>query len=357
MICESPNDNSACVKEAIQEYENDDDQHTDKKAVPQFRGWWITVEIVELFQTGTINALETLLLATIDSFVSKERACWAGDAKLAAMMCCDKRSIRRMMKHLRDLGLVITVARNSRIREIETVWSQRRLGTHREEQAAKNDLDSSAECAAESGLALGRKCPSHRLNKNTNQVCVSSSSYGTRKHTRGPSGPGVRVSSLLVTEDDRRLATILRETLVRNGSDAMRRGGRSVSLSDIARTISNVRTQRGASVQQVEKIICWYSRAYGLPFVPIMMRLSDFCTKWGGINQAMKRFSQETTGVAVRHKFDDRWVEVTASQVREELDKRGIDVWEGARVSQKQVDDILVNVLHEPAGSVPVGRV
>ncbi len=90
-------------------------------------GWFIPIEIVELFQSGKINSTEAFLLATIDSLVDENRGCHAGNGFLAEKMGTTGNVISSIITKLKRIGLITQIDFDGRERNLETIWSKIKL--------------------------------------------------------------------------------------------------------------------------------------------------------------------------------------------------------------------------------------
>lgn len=88
-----------------------------------FRGWFIPVNIVDLYKTGVITDKEMLILATIDSFVTKEEGCYASNTHLARLHFLKEDRVSKIIAKLKRLELVIQTKSNGRKRWLETCYS------------------------------------------------------------------------------------------------------------------------------------------------------------------------------------------------------------------------------------------
>jgi biotin operon repressor len=78
---------------------------TDETHDYQFTALIIPKHIVDLFHKGDINATEMLLVSIIHALAKKD-GCYASNAYLAGMLNIHQQSMSRMIRHLREMGLV-----------------------------------------------------------------------------------------------------------------------------------------------------------------------------------------------------------------------------------------------------------
>lgn len=90
---------------------------------PNFRGIWLSEEVLEHFWSGHINAREVMLLATIEAFSRREMGCVASNSYLAkCLQITDVTTISKMISKLRTLKLVRQISFDGRRRELCVTW-------------------------------------------------------------------------------------------------------------------------------------------------------------------------------------------------------------------------------------------
>ncbi len=93
----------------------------------QFRGWFIPVEIVQLFECRSLSALEVLLLAEVDSYVDQKEGFLGTDKELGLLIGISKQATAKMVQRLLELGLLLDVSVDGWERELIAVYSRPRL--------------------------------------------------------------------------------------------------------------------------------------------------------------------------------------------------------------------------------------
>ena len=303
----------------------------------QFRGWFIPADIVYLFQDGKLNATEMVLLATIDSLVSKGKGCWAGNEALGKMTRMSTSSVAHAIVKLVKMELVIRTGFNGRIRTLETAWSRQHC-QKRQGSIAKNGK-----------AVLPKTASPNILDKSISQTTVSKETVANRsvRHQR----PDQFSSNF-----DRKAAGHLRELLVQHDSDlvASSNGRRTVKIETFAKSITKLRTERSVPRDQIKGMIQWLKANYADEWTPKIRKAGDLCTNWEKYRDAKRRWhsargeSDSTVKPPLRPMKGDIYLNVLRKEVYAVLDEEGVD--SNGTVFQYQVDKALERLGH-PAGA------
>lgn len=275
------------------------EKETPKK---QCRGWFIPIEIIELFEAQEINAAETLLLATIDTLVSKKRGCYASNEYLAKRMCTSKDKICRMIGRLKGLGLLRQISFNGRIRELETVWSRVSIPV-RPRGKSKSSIGEIPEADTGNSPKPNRVYKSSIQGESVPKVRGDSKAAPPpQRHT--PPSPG---KGLLMSDWDRKGGCALKRVLIRHDSDLVHTTGkrRGVRTDTLAKSIFRIRTGRSVPKGQIKAMIKWLDENWDGDFVPKMYKADDLHSRWRQFSDAKKRWENDNNLAAGLDGEDD----------------------------------------------------
>jgi len=86
-----------------------------------YRGTFIPVEILDLFETGEVSARAIMLLIIVDSFTRNRKGCFASNEYLRKKLGVDStRTVRSLISDLKDKGLLKCKMRNNNQRLLRT---------------------------------------------------------------------------------------------------------------------------------------------------------------------------------------------------------------------------------------------
>lgn len=89
-----------------------------------FRGTLMRPEILDLVESGELSCKEAVLLMIIDSLVEHGgQDCYASNEYLGKRIQTNERTVRRMISHLKKLGLLIQTGFTGKRRFLATAWS------------------------------------------------------------------------------------------------------------------------------------------------------------------------------------------------------------------------------------------
>jgi hypothetical protein len=71
-----------------------------------FTGWWISADIIRLFDARVINLKEAVLLAVIRNLPKTETGCIMPNDRLGDELGVSGRQIKAMISHLRELNCI-----------------------------------------------------------------------------------------------------------------------------------------------------------------------------------------------------------------------------------------------------------
>lgn len=276
--------------------QNEESRNT-YESTEQCRGWWIPIEIVDLFQSGKIKSLEMALLATVDSLVSENKGCFASNARLGAMLRVSGDRVSKMITKLKRIGLVIQVAYNGRIRHLETCWS--RIDWDKASKGLKKlaENQSRTNCP----VRVGENAESDTEKKPTrNRVDKLINKRGVGGQPKLPSSPstsffqnGKRPKSKKpnphISAFDRKAASKLKEVLVLYDTGLAR-----AKLETLATQICRLRTKKKVSANRIKSAVLWLKEHYQDEYTPRLYKVNDIDTKFLRIEDAMDRSESDT---------------------------------------------------------------
>lgn len=91
---------------------------------PKFRGVWMPPEVWEKLYTGEICAQEAIILLLVDSMCGKKRDCYAGNDYIGSFVGTKKSQTSEMVRHLKDLGLLVQTRFDGRRRFLACAWTR-----------------------------------------------------------------------------------------------------------------------------------------------------------------------------------------------------------------------------------------
>lgn len=89
-----------------------------------FRGVFIPVQVLRLFQSGEISANMLMLLITIDSLVDETEGCWASNEYLGKKTHLEEGTVANMICKAKKMGLLRQVRFDGKYRYLETAWTR-----------------------------------------------------------------------------------------------------------------------------------------------------------------------------------------------------------------------------------------
>jgi len=304
----------------------------------QFRGWWIPVEIVDLFQEGTINAKETLLLATIDSFVVSGSGCFATNTYLGQCIHASPVSVSHMITKLRRLGLlehevVFDEQTGRSVRLLRTCYSSINhlvknnyptngalLKTTRAPSrfllSPKSTKDPKTPSKTSDNRAKKRSYYTSVLN-NTPSTDVDGASGGASHPMDHPSF-GINDTCMELAE---KLLARLRSVdhdLVHYRRTKKGHVRRPVVSRTIAAELARLLRDERCTESELREIIAWYAANYGRPYVPVLRSVKDLYNRWHSIVMAKQR-AEENGEVAVEPWDDDEAEDTSADDWKDKV--------------------------------------
>ena len=310
----------------------------------QFRGWFIPVDIIDLFDDAKITAKEMLLLSLIDSLVSaKGEGCFASNEYLGNKLQLGGDRIQRMVSNLKKLGLVKQVKFDGRKRYLETVFSriilaEMELGVT--EQLRENDL-----------TGPGEKTLSDSLEKPT--ILNKVNSLAERVSSKKKKERSARTQEPTILSDDNdfdlKQAAMLRSVLIRYNSDlvAPKPPRRPIALDTLRKSITRLRMERNVSKSQIENMLLWLEKHFDDQFTPLIKKADDFYNKWKSFVKVKNSWEIENGDTNVA----DYNTNADASRVSTWLQENGWDPWNEGTPDQSLVDQAC-RALKIKAGSI-----
>jgi len=303
----------------------------------KFRGWFIPAEVVELFQSGKISARETLLLATIDSLVSKDKGCFASNEYLAKKLRIEPDTISRAVTKLKRLGLVRQVGFDGRRRILETCWSRIRIGSLGEKsQSGQEKSPTSLGEKSQSGqekspTSLGEKSQSGQEKSPTRVYKKVNKRVDKIKNGTKQVRPRAR-NGFFTGEFDYVMARQLKDILT--GTDL----GDRVRIDTLAKRVSRLRHEKNADERRIHRMV-EFLREHGRDeYTPKIYKVNDIVDKFYRIEDAMNRHRKETGDSR------DNLVE----KVRMIMERNGTYDLASPFAIQKDVDEALTELGLEP---------
>jgi hypothetical protein len=287
-------------------------QRKKKQPKQQYRGSWIPPEMMKLLGLGKVSALEVVLLAMIDSHVSEEQGCWAGNEYLALKMNTTEDWICRMISKLKKMGLVTQVAFDGRHRYLETEWSRmsdkaRTTLQNRPGPQSEADLDQSP-----SNSTSDSKVEGHSMLEpdGSNSDSVESSSKNTKSPEKRSAGP---LSSNSNNSKKGRKRKSKPSNFDKNASrklqqvvESFRKVNKNSNTSRWPEQFRLIREEDGVSKDEIKKTLMWYEKNIGGSYIPVAYSARIFREKMqdGKFAAAMER-SQNGNGNGYKHDKDD----------------------------------------------------
>ena len=315
----------------------------------QFRGYFIPVDVVNLFEDKKINLKEMFLLSLIDSLVSaKGEGCFASNEYLGNKLQLGGDRIKRMISNLKKLGLIKQVKFDGRKRYLETVFS-RIISTETElgvtEQMGENEPIGRGEFALSNGV-------------NETLIVNKCNSLAERVSSKKKKERSARVQEPTILSDDnefdRKQAAMLRSVLIRYNSDLVAPSPprRPVTLETLRKSITRLRMERNVPKSQIENMLLWLEKHFDDQFTPSINKVDDFYNKWKSFVKVKNSWEIENGDTNVA----DYNTNTDASRVSTWLQENGWDPWNEGTPDQSLVDQAC-QVLKIKTGSVSSSEV
>ena len=285
-----------------QEQGSSNTERPDEPQDPQFAGWWIPKEIVEIYKDDKINTKELLLLATINNLSKAEGGCYATNTYLGKQLHISDDRIRQCLVHLKELGLVIWVKgckEKKRIlktsfldidykpkktpgQTLENVVHIRQLKD--KTKSLNSKLDTKVSNGEKISPFVKKEVFNSSNEKNTNTPKI-------RKKTKKPNVQNIKPlnsKTLFSHPSDRINAAEYRSVLMEHDSSVLepRRDfkgnliSRPVNLIQLVHLICRLRTEKKVSVDDIEKMLVWLRQHLNDPYCPKIRTHTDLYNKW-----------------------------------------------------------------------------
>ena len=278
----------------------------EEKHDKQFRGCWIPAEVIKLFEKGSINSSEVMLLITIDSLVSEDKGCFASNEYLGKKVGLSERQVQNMLSKLVEIGLIIRTIIDQNQRHLETPWSRIKV-----EVVADNRLKTllgTQKIAGEGGSFLqGGDAKNLYQSKVSLEKGCPSPSNG---HSNGHGGfklPGEepKGKSYWTTS-----AELLCQHLLEK-----RQLMREPHLEKWAESFRMFIVNGFIDKDRFDKVLKWYVKHIGEEFIPRARSADTFCEKFIQIEDQMKmregepaaEYSEEKPKMAEKKMTDEEF--------------------------------------------------
>lgn len=276
----------------------------------QFRCLIFPADLVMEVEEGRMTRDEAWLAMYIDGFViAKGEGCWASNAYLAKRMLLSTRQVKRMIRHLKEIGIVKEIGKKRigtrDFRILETVWSRvekeivykriddthdTHMGDTHVPQSNKDKIDITP-CRS-SGKSVAPLLPSHDSDVERNppkkKKCVPSS-----ENSLAPLAPSTDTGffnsdnkSVSTSKKECAFAIKLHEALIKKNK-LMRKQS---SLKKWERSFSEfIRSVPAFEIIKIENVLDWYCKNIGGPMIPEAYSADSFIKKYPNIVSAMGR--------------------------------------------------------------------
>jgi len=253
-----------------------------------FTGWWIPVEIIQLFDSRLINLKEMVLLSIIGNLSKTKDGCMMSNNRLGKEMGVSDYQITTMLSHLRELDCIKEIGFDGRVRKLKVSETLHR-------GKPRGCIGENPEAALKKTPRLNREKPLP-YNKGENKgekPCLNKSKQGGTSE----SAPSAR-KGFLSTEFDDKAAALLREVLVIHDSDLVA-PPRGVRLATLSKSIKSLRLsgRTTATEHNILEVIKWLRKNYGDEHTPKMHKANDFADHWGRFRSAWIRDVGEESAV------------------------------------------------------------
>lgn len=238
----------------------------------QFKGWWIPAHVVELFEDGTINAKELILLCIIHGLSKSKDGCFASNGYLGKLIKLSADRASKMISHLTEISLIKVLSFDGRRRRIITYW------------------DSGPHSDAESASA---KTPRQTSPKGLGRLAQNAEPIIDRNKDRNGSGAHApHARSFLSTDFTQKGAKRLRNVLEKAGSDLVE--SLHIKESTLEKDFIKLVSQRGVSHERIKSVVIWFENGgYEDRHTPKMHKAGDFERNFHRYEEAMKRWKTE----------------------------------------------------------------
>lgn len=277
----------------------------------QFTGWWIPAYAIELFEDRTINAKELILLATVHSYVEKGEGCFASNRFLGEKIRVQESQIKKMISHLKELGLLMSSGFDGRRRWLSVPWAV--MNEDRRKRIPLRD---------EKESLRGVQMNPHIKQMNTQAT-------RSLKRTRGKSTKRPPVTTFLSSEFDREAAALLRGVLVKYDSDLIQPPYGAKILGSLAKQIMKIRVDRNESEEVILGVLTFLDQAYDDRHTPKLHKSADISTRWKSFKDAYTRWVSDNGGelpTLVRNTAEHRRKVKLADKIRNMAEEREVQM-------------------------------
>lgn len=253
-----------------------------------FTGYWVPVEIIQMFENRIINLQEMHLWAMIRSLTNHKKRipCWASNGYLAEKMQVRPQEISQRISNLKEVGLVKQVGFNGRIRFMvvrnpESEEVQERIEGSRLVKKRQKRQQKKSESNGESRLPENRKAALRKTGTNIEK------SIGEESKDSSPNRVSRKRGLGLVSEPPVELREILAIKLTESikKKKMLPPRTRKTAWMKVLRILINTYGQ-----EEVQTVSEWYCKNVCREMVPEAYQSATFKQKYPAIKRAMERF-------------------------------------------------------------------
>jgi len=238
-------------------------EYSDQKR--PFTGWFISVDVVHLFDARTINLKEAILLAVIYNYSKTEKGCFMSNGRLGRELGVTGNHASSMISHLKSLKLISETGFDGRSRQLRVLDFRKAESRKTRRQPTEKS---------------GGRVPKNRDHKYKEES----------KGKRGGKTTTPR-SGLLTEEWDNMAAARLRSILVNNDADLVTR--LNTRFSTFTKQISRLRLEGKVSKDEIKTVLTWLKDHYSDGFTPKIYKVTDLFNNWGRFRDARFRWMED----------------------------------------------------------------
>jgi len=258
-----------------------------EKHEKQFRGVWMSPEVIEMVENGEISCKEAILLMVIDSLIKhKGKACFASNDYLGSRIHSKKRQVMDMIQHLKKLEILEQTRFDGRRRFLATIWSASRIADTRKK--VRQTRGKRYVRHAEKGTSL---LSSKEVSSKEVKESISAS--------KNPDADGVNVSKGKKGWNSHP-RWIEYATLLKGAIGSVRKVNKTSDTWRWAEALSKLQSVDSYSPRRIRTVLKWYCHQLqkgdlikdNSSFIPIAYSGANFREKFLRIEDAIKRLSK-----------------------------------------------------------------
>lgn len=239
-----------------------------------FTGWFISIDVIRLFDARTINLKETILLAIISNYSKTEKGCYMSNERLGRELAVSGSHVSDMISNLKSLKLVSETGFDGRTRQLKVLdFSEAESPKTRRQHPEK------------SGGSI-RKNPYHKDKEESKAKERAKALSGESEKPN--SRKGKQPSSF-----DHKAAAQLRKVV-----SSHIKVNENASMREWANSFRLLRERDGVPADEIKKAIKWYKHYIGEEYIPEAFSAKTFREKYsnGQIPSAMRKTEDESGG-------------------------------------------------------------